>query len=319
VCLLFLLAVHIADGVLDRPWLVGGAIVAAALALAGAWRMREEETSRVALLTAAFFVASQLHLPAGPTTVHLLLNGLVGVLLGWRAALAIPIGLLLQATLLGHGGLSALGVNCCVQVIPALLARYLFVALHRPAWLERRWFRDLLVGVSVWMWLVSLLFATLLLAADSPLAARLRSTATACAGWSPWPLPQGEDSFSWAVYVTFQPGIIFISILAVLGSIWAERRLENRPEFPLGLLIGQVTMLLTLALNSIALVYGGHESWATLAKLVFLANLPIAAIEGIVLGFTLGFLARVRPDMLMSPAPAGRSPPAAPPSGPVRR
>src|SRR2546429_2343382 len=119
-------AVHISDGVLAWPWWVGGFALAAVLALAAAYRVRDEEIPRIALLTAAFFVASLIHVRLGPTSVHLLLNGLVGVLLGWRAGLAILVALFLQAALLGHGGLSALCVNACLLTIPALLAWGLF-------------------------------------------------------------------------------------------------------------------------------------------------------------------------------------------------
>ena len=71
---------------------------------------------------AAFFVASLVHIRIGPTSVHLLLNGLAGVLLGLRAGPSIAVGLTLQAVLIGHGGFSALGVNICVMTIPALFA-----------------------------------------------------------------------------------------------------------------------------------------------------------------------------------------------------
>ncbi len=84
-----------------------------------------------ALLTAAFFVASSIHLPIPPTSVHLVLNGLLGVLLGDYAFLAILIGLFLQAVLFGHGGLTTLGLNAVMMGVPALLA-YHFFGLHRP-------------------------------------------------------------------------------------------------------------------------------------------------------------------------------------------
>src|SRR5436190_4012331 len=132
-----LLAMHISDGVLAAPWLAGGFALAGLLAVVGCWGMRDEEIPRVALLTAAFFLASSLHIKVGPSSVHLLLNGLVGVLLGWRAALAIPVGLLLQAVLLQHGGLASLGVNSCVQVVPALAAGLGFACLRRLPGLER--------------------------------------------------------------------------------------------------------------------------------------------------------------------------------------
>src|SRR5262245_12978314 len=143
---LSLWAVHISDGVLTAPWLLGGFVITAALALGAvaidalrSFRrgrpVREEEIARVALLTAAFFVASLIHVPLGPTRVHLLLNGLLGVLLGWRAALAIPVGLFLQAALFGHGGFSTLGINSCVMTLPALLSWGLFALLWPLPWL----------------------------------------------------------------------------------------------------------------------------------------------------------------------------------------
>src|SRR5437899_8098412 len=133
-------AVHISDSILAWPWLGGGFALAVVLAVLGSWRIRDEEIARVALLTAAFFVASSIHVRVPSTSVHLLLNGLVGVVLGRRAALAIPVGLFLQAALIGHGGFTTLGINSCVMVIPALLARQVFVVLERLGGLRRSWF-----------------------------------------------------------------------------------------------------------------------------------------------------------------------------------
>src|SRR4051794_23126263 len=113
-------AVHIADGVLGWPVLAAGFGLIALLAVLAAWRVREDEVPRIALLTAAFFVASSIHVKLGPTSVHLLLNGLVGVILGRRAPLAILIGVALQALLIPHGGLTTIGVNACAETIPAL-------------------------------------------------------------------------------------------------------------------------------------------------------------------------------------------------------
>src|SRR5271155_732782 len=97
-------AVHISDGVLSTPWLLGGFACAAILLWLAARSIRDEEIPRVAILTAAFFVSSLIHIRVPPTSIHLLLVGMVGVLLGPRAPLAIFIGLILQAALLQHGG-----------------------------------------------------------------------------------------------------------------------------------------------------------------------------------------------------------------------
>src|SRR5438876_252344 len=147
-------AVHIADGILTAPWLAGGAATAVLLAVFGAWRIREEEIPQVAVLTAAFFVASLIHVRVGPTSVHLLLNGLIGVVLGRRAALAIPVGLFLQAALIGHGGFTTLGINSCVMVLPALLAGQMFLGLQRVPWIHRPWFRAGLVAGSALLWML---------------------------------------------------------------------------------------------------------------------------------------------------------------------
>src|SRR5262249_45446474 len=160
---LSLLAVHIADGVLAWPWLGGGWGLAAGLACFGAWRIRDDEIPRVALLTAAFFVASSIHVRLGPGSAHLLLGGLVGVVLGRRAALAIPLGVTMQATLLGHGGFSTIGVNSCIMTLPALLAWPLFAGLRRTPGVRRLRFRVAIVGASALVLTLSLINAVALL------------------------------------------------------------------------------------------------------------------------------------------------------------
>jgi cobalt/nickel transport system permease protein len=113
---------HVSDGILPAPMLAGGFVVAGALSLWGARGMREEETPRVAIFTAAFFCASLVHFKMPPISVHLLFNGLLGVVLGRRALLAIPVGLGLQAVLLGHGGITTLGVNAAMFGLAACAA-----------------------------------------------------------------------------------------------------------------------------------------------------------------------------------------------------
>jgi cobalt/nickel transport system permease protein len=124
-------AIHIADGILAVPWQIGGFLLLIALVGSSLFRIDEREIPRVGVLTAAFFVASQLHVPLGPISVHLLLNGLVGVILRWRAPLAISVGLALQALLFGHGGWLVLGVNFGILAIPAILAGLLYRVMSR--------------------------------------------------------------------------------------------------------------------------------------------------------------------------------------------
>jgi cobalt/nickel transport system permease protein len=126
-----LFAVHISDGVLAPPALALGFVVAGALLAAAVLWLRDDEVPRIALLTAAFFVSSSIHVRVGPTSVHLLLNALLGVVLGRRAPIAVVVGLVLQVVLLAHGGYTTLGVNTAVISIPALLAGPLFHTLAR--------------------------------------------------------------------------------------------------------------------------------------------------------------------------------------------
>lgn len=117
---------HISDGVLSAPVLIGGAALAATLLAVGIRRLDPERLPQVAVMSAAFFVASLVHVPLGPSSVHLILNGLVGIVLGWAAVPAIFVAVLLQALFFGYGGLTALGVNVAIMTLPAVLSYYLF-------------------------------------------------------------------------------------------------------------------------------------------------------------------------------------------------
>lgn len=114
-------SMHIAEGVLSAPILfAGGAACAAGLAV-GLKRLPTDRLATVAIFSATFFIASLIHVPVGPSSVHLLLNGLIGLILGWAAFPAIFIGLLLQAILFQFGGLTVLGCNTVNMALPAVL------------------------------------------------------------------------------------------------------------------------------------------------------------------------------------------------------
>jgi cobalt/nickel transport system permease protein len=123
---------HISEGVLSVPVLIGGAAAAGAGTVIGLRQIDAEEIMPTALLTSAFFSASLIHVPLGPGSAHLLLSGLVGLVLGWACFPAILTGLFLQAVFFQFGGLTALGVNTATAALPALCCHY----LARP-WLAR--------------------------------------------------------------------------------------------------------------------------------------------------------------------------------------
>lgn len=115
---------HIADGVISisvAAATTAGAVGVLAYSLKGT---KEEEIPKISLLSGAFFVASLINIPVGPTSVHPLLGGFLGLVLGRRAPFAIFIGLILQAILFQHGGISTFGANMLLMSIPALLVHW---------------------------------------------------------------------------------------------------------------------------------------------------------------------------------------------------
>jgi cobalt/nickel transport system permease protein len=113
---------HIVDGALSNPVVIGGAFAAAGGIAMGLRSLDLDRIPTAGVLSASFFVASLIHVPIGPSSVHLILNGLAGLLLGWAAFPALFVGLLLQAVFFGFGGLTVLGVNTVNIALPAVVA-----------------------------------------------------------------------------------------------------------------------------------------------------------------------------------------------------
>jgi cobalt/nickel transport system permease protein len=121
--------VHISEGVLSAPVLVSGGALAAAGTAIGLKKIDYDHLAQVGILSATFFVASLVHVPIGPSSVHLIMNGIVGLLLGWAAFPAILVALLLQAVFFQFGGITTLGVNTIIMALPAVICYYLFAPL----------------------------------------------------------------------------------------------------------------------------------------------------------------------------------------------
>ncbi|MCP4665040.1 MAG: cobalt transporter CbiM [Deltaproteobacteria bacterium] len=122
---------HISEGVLSGPVLLSGAALAAAGTAVGLKHLDYERIAQAGVLSAAFFVASLIHVPIGPSSVHLVLNGIVGLLLGWSAFPAILVALVLQALFFQFGGITTLGVNTVIMALPAVLCYLLFGRMSR--------------------------------------------------------------------------------------------------------------------------------------------------------------------------------------------
>lgn len=114
---------------MSGPVLLAGAAVALAGTAAGLKKLELDRVAQAGMLSAAFFVASLIHVPVGPSSVHLILNGIVGLLLGWAAFPAILTALLLQAMMFQYGGITTLGVNTAIMALPAVVCYHLFGSL----------------------------------------------------------------------------------------------------------------------------------------------------------------------------------------------
>ena len=131
---------HLSEGVLHSSTLLIGA-VGAVLGLAiGLKKMTGDKLALTALFSAAFFVASTIHIPVGIGSVHLILNGIAGLFLGWRVFPAFLIALTLQALMFSFGGLAVLGVNLCIMALPAVVVR-----LSVFPWLKANFCRQRLI------------------------------------------------------------------------------------------------------------------------------------------------------------------------------
>ncbi|HHZ02720.1 MAG TPA: cobalt transporter CbiM [Tissierellia bacterium] len=145
---------HLADGVLSTPVIIatyGASIGALAISAKG---IEEEDISKISLMSATFFAASLISIPVPPTSVHPLLCGLIGIILGKRTALAFFPALLLQALLFKHGGITSLGANTIMLFIPA----YISYLLYNKLPIKKPLIRAGLVGaVSVIMTVIILI------------------------------------------------------------------------------------------------------------------------------------------------------------------
>lgn len=117
---------HISEGVLSPAVLAGGYVLTAAGTYMGLRKSDYAHLTTAAVLASVFFVASLVHVPLGPGNVHLILNGLLGIFLGWAVFPALVVALLLQAMLFRYGGIAALGVNVFDMAFPALVCHYAF-------------------------------------------------------------------------------------------------------------------------------------------------------------------------------------------------
>ena len=199
---------HLVDGIVSTPLVVSSAIIAAGTVAVGLKRVDPDDVPKIALLSAAFFVASVIRVPIGPGAAHLMLTGLLGLILGPMIFPAVLAGLLLQTLMFGFGGISVLGLNLLNIALPGFLAFLMF----------------------------------------SPLLHRCPSSQV---------------------------------------IIW-------------GALAGGFAVIGSSLMVAGSLALSGQGFW-TVAKLIVLANLPVAVVEGLVVGAALSFLFKLKPGLFPRP------------------
>lgn len=121
-----------ADGLLSGPVMVAGATAAAVGALYGLYRLEDEDLARLPLVTAVCFVLALPQVPLDIAHVHLVLNGLAGLILGWAVFPALLAAQLLKLALFGTGNWLHVGLETTIMATPAVVCGFAL----RP-WLRR--------------------------------------------------------------------------------------------------------------------------------------------------------------------------------------
>lgn len=265
---------HISEGVLAPAILYSGWGLSVAGTGLGLSRLKNDRLMAASLLSAAFFVASLIHVQVGVSAVHLMLNGLLGVILGWVAFPAVLVGLFLQALLFQYGGIAVLGVNTFNMALPPIICWLLFRPLLSG--------REITPGRALFFKAVMALPAALIAYAPFYLFPSLRASqgvliATACT-----PVP------------------VFLLMLFLVRSQGALRWMA---AFSCGFLAIFLSSLLTAL--SLALM---GEAFFTQATILVLAHTPVMVLEGFITAFAVLFLAKVSPELLqidlaLSPEP----------------
>lgn len=139
---------HISDGILTAPVVLGGFVATAVLLAFTSRHMESTDIPKLAVISAAFFVADLVHVPLGPASVHLILNGLAGVILGKRAFPALCPSIILQSLLFQHGGITTIGVNCLMLGGGALASYLIWNCRHAFHFRNNAYLFGALAGAS---------------------------------------------------------------------------------------------------------------------------------------------------------------------------
>lgn len=117
---------HISDGGLSAAVCAAGYAAAAAGIAFAVKGTKEEDIPKISLMAGTFFAVSLIMIPIPPSSVHPLMCGLIGIVLGKKSPLAFFPALLLQALLFQHGGLTTLGANTLMLSVSSMLSAFIF-------------------------------------------------------------------------------------------------------------------------------------------------------------------------------------------------
>ena len=119
---------HIAEGVLPIYLVALGWIFTFIFLAISVKNLKKnpEKLSLTSLFACLCFIASLIHIPLGPISTHLTLNGVTGLILGYTSYLAIFIALFFQSIFFNFGSLLVLGINTFNMAFPALMFYLLF-------------------------------------------------------------------------------------------------------------------------------------------------------------------------------------------------
>ncbi|MFO8055715.1 MAG: energy-coupling factor ABC transporter permease [bacterium] len=269
---------HISDGILSAPTCAAGYVAAAGLVAVGLRRAGQADSARAGMLTAAFFLASLIRFPLPGTSVHLLLASLNGIALGTLCFPSIFLALLLQALLLGHGGLSSLGVNTVIMAVPAYVAGVVF---HQ----------GIKKGSSGWLVFFSTVLGVMVL------GSKLCADALLEAGLMEWRL-----SWLWAFLI----GGAAAALVFVVFRFGKKPELVHRWGFASGALAVLGSALLFYLVLSFAplAAHAARQGFVELARVAFVFHVPVILVEGIVVALLVRYLDTVTPELLRVKKPA---------------
>lgn len=118
--------VHLSDGILSTEIWISCFVITCILLVYSLSIIKIESIPKISLVASAVFVASLIHIPIGPSSVHLVFAGLAGIILGRAAFPAVFLAVLLQAFLFQHGGITTIGVNSLIIGLSAIIAYYIY-------------------------------------------------------------------------------------------------------------------------------------------------------------------------------------------------